>query len=225
MKSFIHSLRKTVPAFGIFLFTLFASCQKEARLPENFTEITAKAVLFPDYQDVTIPANIAPLNFMITDSSATEYVVHFQSKAPSSDQLLAGGGEDGKIMIDSTQWRNLLTASKGQKIVASVYANRPSGWVKFKDYNLHVAEEPIDPYLSYRLIEPGYELYRQLGLYQRNLTNWDVHTIYENNRTYEEKNNHCINCHNYKNYSTQDMLFHVRANHGGTIVIQDGKAK
>ena len=157
MKSFIHSLRKTVPAFGILLFTLFASCQKEARLPENFTEITAKAVLFPDYQDVTIPANIAPLNFMITDSSATEYVVHFQSKAPSSDQLLAAGGEDGKIMIDSTQWRNLLTASKGQKIAVSVYGNRPSGWVKFKDYNLHVAEEPIDPYLSYRLIEPGYE--------------------------------------------------------------------
>ena len=225
MKSFIHSLRKTVPAFGILLFTLFASCQKEARLPENFTEITAKAVLFPDYQDVTIPPNIAPLNFMITDSSATEYVVHFQSKAPSSGQLLAGGGEDGKIMIDSTQWRNLLSASKGQKIAVSVYGNRPSGWVKFKDYNLHVAEEPIDPYLSYRLIEPGYELYRQLGLYQRNLTNWDVHTIYENNRTYEEKNNHCINCHNYKNYSTQDMLFHVRANHGGTIVIQNGKAK
>ena len=87
-----------------------------------------------------------------------------------------------------------------------------------------MAPEDIDRYLSYRLIEPGYELYRQLGLYQRDLSGWDVHTIYENNRTYDEKNNHCINCHNYQNYSAQHMLFHVRANHGGTIMVDGAEA-
>ena len=226
MKTFIFSIKKAAYVVGLALISFFYSCQKEAVLPSTFAETDKAAELFPDYQDITVPTNIAPLNFMIKDSSATEYVVHFQGQAEAdAKEILVAGDEDGKIMIDSVEWRSLLVANKGTFIKVSVYANQPSGWVKHPDYNLHVAEEPIDPYLSYRLIEPGYELYRQLGLYQRNMTNWDVHTIYENNRSYEEKNNHCINCHNYKNYSTQDMLFHVRANHGGTIVIQDGKAK
>ena len=226
MKTFIFSIKKAAYVVGLALISFFYSCQKEAVLPSTFAETDKAAELFPDYQDITVPTNIAPLNFMIKDSSATEYVVHFQGQAEAdAKEILVAGDEDGKIMIDSVEWRSLLVANKGTFIKVSVYANQPSGWVKHPDYNLHVAEEPIDPYLSYRLIEPGYELYRQLGLYQRNMTNWDVHTIYENNRSYEEKNNHCINCHNYKNYSTQDMLFHVRANHGGTIMIQNGKAK
>ena len=226
MKPFISSIKKAAYVVGLALISLFYSCQKEAVLPSTFAEADKAAELFPDYQNVTIPANIAPLNFMIKDSSATEYVVHFQGQSKTdAKEILVAGDEDGKIMIDSVEWRSLLDANKGTFIKVSVYANQPSGWVKHPEYNLHVAEEPIDTYLSYRLIEPGYELYRQLGLYQRNMTNWDVHTIYENNRTYEEKNNHCINCHNYKNYSTENMLFHVRANHGGTMMIQNGKAK
>lgn len=229
MKEYTHTIRNAAQIATLAIAVLFGACQKEARLPEDFTELKEKPNLFPDYKDITIPANIAPLNFMVTDSSATEYVAHFHSQKPSADnsanEILVWGDEDGKIMIDSTQWRLLLNDSKGQHITASLYAHRPTGWVKFKNYSLMVANEPIDPYLSYRLIEPGYELYRQLGLYQRNLTNWDVHTIYENNRTYEEGNNHCINCHNYKNYSTENMLFHVRANHGGTIMIQQGEVQ
>ena len=64
-----------------------------------------------------------------------------------------------------------------------------------------------------------------MGIYQRNLTNFTEKPIYENNRTYDADNNHCVNCHNYQNYSTEHMLFHVRANHGGTIFIDNGKAR
>ncbi|MBO4549753.1 MAG: PD40 domain-containing protein, partial [Bacteroidaceae bacterium] len=70
----------------------------------------------------------------------------------------------------------------------------------------------------------GYELYRQLGIYQRNLTTFDEVPVYENNREYADGENHCINCHNYRMGSTESMLFHVRSNHGGTIIVQDGKA-
>ena len=89
---------------------------------------------------------------------------------------------------------------------------------------MHVAEEKIDPYLSYRLIEPSYELYRQLGLYQRHTEGFGQRVIYENNRTYSDDDNHCVNCHNYQAYSARNMLFHVRAKHGGTVFIRDGKA-
>nr|MCR5179834.1 hypothetical protein [Bacteroidaceae bacterium] len=125
---------------------------------------------------------------------------------------------------DSTAWRQLLSEHRGKSLTVNLYARRNDKWLHHPSFQIHVAEETIDSYLSYRLIEPGYELYRQLGLYQRNLTNFDEVPIYENNRTFEGDDNHCVNCHNYQNYDTQRMLFHVRANHGGTVITEGSEA-
>lgn len=208
-------------AFCVFLAAvLMIGCQQKAELPSQFTQLEGEAVIYPDYKDVVIPPNIAPLNFMVEDSLATAVVAHLQC----GEEELVAGGKGLTVSMDTTEWRSLLMASKGKEINVSVYAQHPEGWVLYKAHTLAVAEDEIDPYLSYRLIEPGYELYRQLGLYQRNLTNWDVRPIYENNREYSDAENHCINCHNYRWGDARDMLFHVRANHGGTIFVQDGKA-
>ena len=203
------------------LFITIVGCQPKAELPSQFAESNTEAEIYPDYKDVVVPPNIAPLNFICRDSVATAYVAQLKGE---SQQLLAAAAEDGVIRMDSTEWRNLLTTSKGGEISVDIYGKRPDGWVHFKPYKFSVAEEPIDAFISYRLIEPGYELYRQLGIYQRNLTTFDEKPIYENNREYNDGENHCINCHNYRMGSTESMLFHVRANHGGTIIVQDGKA-
>ena len=79
----------------------------------------------------------------------------------------------------------------------TIYANTGKEWVRYPSYTIGIADENIDPYISYRLIEPGYSLYRQLGLYQRNLTTFEEQPIYENNRTFDFHENHCVNCHNY----------------------------
>ena len=105
----------------------------------------------------------------------------------------------------------------------TIYANTGKEWVRYPSYTIGIANENIDPYISYRLIEPGYSLYRQLGLYQRNLTTFEEQPIYENNRTFDFHENHCVNCHNYQNYSTRNMLFHVRTNHSGTIIARGEK--
>ena len=127
--------------------------------------------------------------------------------------------------MDSTEWRNLLAENRGRDLSVSLYAKKDGQWLKYTDYKLSVAKEAIDPYLSYRLIEPGYELYRQVGLYQRNLSSFEQKPIYENNRSYDSINNHCVNCHNFQNYDTKRMIFHVRAKHGGTILADNGKVK
>ena len=202
---------------------LAAACSgPTAQVPAEYGEASRPANIFPDYTDVVIPPNIAPLNFMLKDTAVTAVVASFQGKG---EALVVGGGEDAKVEIDTTRWRNLLRENRGGDIRVSLYARKGDSWKHYPDYTLTVAEEDIDGYLSYRLIEPGYELYRQLGLYQRDLTNWDVRVIYENNRKYSDKDNHCINCHNYRNYGTDDMLFHVRAGHGGTIVVHNGEAR
>lgn len=186
-------------------------------VPTTFTESSDSVVIFPDYHDVVIPPNIAPLNFKVVDSLASEFVV-------SMAGLVCGATADGKIDIDAVAWRELLNKSKGNALQFDVYSHRAEGWLHMKPFSITVAEEPIDSFLSYRLIEPGYELYRQLGLYQRNLTDFTEKVIYENNRSFSNEDNHCVNCHNYQAYDTQRMLFHVRAAHGGTIIVEGNEA-
>lgn len=200
---------------------LLASCQKQAAVPTESTPTTEVANIYPDYRDIIIPPNIAPLNFQIK-SAGTAFIASVSGAKGTA--LVTAAGADGKIMMDPKAWSALLEANKGDSLHVSLYAQQSDGrWLAYPRYTLHIAPEPIDRYLSYRLIEPGYELYRQLGLYQRDLQTFDEHTIYENNRSFSEKENHCINCHNYQAYDTRRMLFHVRATHGGTVVTDGEK--
>ncbi|MBR6030959.1 MAG: PD40 domain-containing protein [Bacteroidaceae bacterium] len=214
-------MRRHILYFIYSILFIVSACKPKAEVPSQFAEADAEAQIYPDYKDIVVPPNIAPLNFIVHDSVATAFVAQLQG---GGQEVLAAASEDGIIKMDTTAWRSLLDASKGGDIAVSIYAKRPDGWVRFKPHRISVAEEPIDAFLTYRLIEPGYELYRQLGIYQRNLTTFDVAPVYENNREYGDGENHCINCHNYRANSTESMLFHVRANHGGTIIVQDGKA-
>lgn len=199
-----------------------ASCAGDVSVPQNATPVRETAQIFPDYRDITIPPNIAPLDVQVR-SEGREFVAHIEG--PRGKDLTAAAGADGKLMLDSIEWRSLLAEARGADLKVTLYARRDAGWVSFPPYTISVAEEPIDRYLSYRLIEPGYELYRQLGLYQRDLQTFDETPIYENNREWEDEENHCVNCHNYGNYSTDRMLFHVRARHGGTVFVRGGKAE
>ena len=199
---------------------LLTGCGKTYTVPEGAADNGKDVVLYPDYTGVTVPPNIAPLNFIVK-GEAEEYVV--QVKANGKDIMISGGSDDGVVQFDSTEWRNALTSNKGKSLDVTVYELAEDGWTKYKPYKIYVAEEDIDPYLSYRLIEPGYEMYRHIGLYQRNLTTYDQWPIYENNRVEETDENHCVNCHNYQNYGGKNMLFHVRANMGGTLIAKDGK--
>ncbi|MCI7614906.1 MAG: hypothetical protein MSS61_06100 [Bacteroidales bacterium] len=200
---------------------LLSACASEGTLPQSFSETKDSLQLFPDYRDIVIPPNIAPLNVQVKNPGSA-YTASITGK---KGQIIVNANEEGKLQIDTTEWRQLLSENKGGELRVAIYAEQEAGWVKFPEYAITVAQEEIDPYLSYRLIEPSYELYRQLGIYQRNLTNFTEKPIYENNRSYDADNNHCVNCHNYQNYSTEHMLFHVRANHGGTIFIDNGKAR
>jgi len=214
-------MRRHILYFIYSILFIVSACKPKAEVPSQFAEADAEAQIYPDYKDIVVPPNIAPLNFIVHDSVATAFVAQLQG---GGQEVLAAASEDGIIKMDTTAWRSLLDASKGGDVAVSIFARRPDGWVRFKPHRISVAEEPIDAFLTYRLIEPGYELYRQLGIYQRNLTTFDVAPVYENNREYGDGENHCINCHNYRANSTESMLFHVRANHGGTIIVQDGKA-
>lgn len=213
---------KGMPYFSLLVLSLSmivgACATRPDRVPQTFSEVDSPAPIYPDYRNVTIPPNIAPLNFIVQDEHADAFVVEIGT-------LVCGACDDGKLDIDTTAWRTLLAEATGRTLDVCVYARHDGQWSRYQPFTIDVAEEEIDPYLSYRLIEPGYELYRQLGLYQRNLTNFDEMPIYENNRTYEDEENHCVNCHNYQAYDTHRMLFHVRAAHAGTVIVEGEEAR
>ena len=211
-------MKKILISMLVVAGVLMSACSgRPSSLPSTFTEVADSARIYPDYRDVTIPPNIAPLNFMVLDDAADAFVADLGG-------LVCGAGSDGKMDIDTAAWRSLLTAQRGKDIEVHIYARRPQGWVRQPGFTLHVAEEDIDPYVTYRLIEPGYELYYQLGIYQRNLTNFDVTTIYENDRDKRQGESHCINCHNFQNNGTERMYLHVRENHRGTVVTHGQEA-
>lgn len=210
---------KKIVFYALLLAALTACSEGRKEVPATFDSINEAVAIYPDYADVTIPCNIAPLNVQVK-SIGTEFAGSISNAAGTT---IIATAEADKLFFDDAEWKSLLEESKGQTLAVKIFAKRSSGWVAFKTYSIQVAEEPIDEFLSYRLIEPSYELYRQLGLYQRNLTNFEEHVIYENNRSFEEDNNHCINCHNYQNYNTDTMLFHVRGSHGGTVFVQGDK--
>lgn len=204
---------------GLSLIGQMSCGNTEATIPTNAESVSEVAQIYPDYRDIVIPPNIAPLNVQVK-SKGDAFVGSIEG---GGKQIIAATDEDGVLQFDSLEWKELINAARGKDLNVTLYAEREGKWVKFPSYKITVANEGIDRYLSYRLIEPSYELYRQMGLYQRDLESFNVQTIYENNRTYDKDNNHCVNCHNYQNYSTKYMLFHRRAKGGGTIFIENGK--
>lgn len=212
---------KYMPFLLILLLFLVSCGGMKKEVPTTYVSLDQEAPIYPDYRDITIPYNIAPLNVMVE----TEGEAFASSIAlPSGKQLIASA-DGNKLFFDLNEWHDFMDEAKGQKIAVTIFVKRSGEWNAFKSHILTVAPEPIDSFLSYRLIEPSYELYRQLGLYQRNLTNFDEQAIYENNNSFSADDNHCINCHNYQNFDATNMLFHVRASHGGTVVVEDGHAK
>lgn len=77
------------------------------------------------------------------------------------------------------------------------------------------SEDPIDPYIAYRLIDPGYQLWNEMGIYQRELSSFDQEPILENRLT----DNNCMNCHSFCMQDPDKMLFHVRAKYGCTVFV------
>ena len=198
---------------------LICSCSRQYEIPDSFTSVQEEALIYPDYTNAVIPVNIAPLDFQL-QNECDEVVVSLWDN--DGNNLIAGAGEDRKLMFDEDEWHKLLNRNQGRQISVSVYSAKDGNWVKYPDFGILVADS-IDSYLSYRLLDPSYDFYDQMGIYQRNLENFDQVTVYENNRDFDVKENHCINCHNYQNHDTQHMMFHVRGAHGCTVFINDGK--
>ena len=217
MKSFILPYFRLLAAA---MMLLFSSCVNHPDVPSTSKDAECLPAIFPDYCDVTVPYNIAPLNFMLPADEYKACVARITTSA--GQQQTYGNGV--KVQIPKSEWHAMLNASKGESIKVEVWGQKDGEWMSFNPFEIHVAVEPIDEYLSYRLIEPSYVAWTYMEIAQRNLTSFEETQIFNNEITMNDKTiGQCINCHSYQNYKTDNMLFHVRLSNSGTIIVNDGK--
>lgn len=204
------NLRTIIPAALLVALVSCSTWQEPAADTDLMPDI------FPDYSDVTVPANIAPMNFMVEDAS------HIQASFAVGGNVIAEViGKDCVISIPEKDWKTILNTAKGTSVsvVVSVWDSTSPDGVRYSPFEIHVAEDEIDPYIAYRLIEPGYKSWRQIGLYQRNLTSFEETAIVTN----AADNETCLNCHHFPSYSSESMMFHARGANGGTILYHNGE--
>ena len=189
-----------------------------ASVPTSYIDSKKLPKIYPDYAEVTIPVNIAPLSLQLmqqADDAVTRY-------SCDDEEIVCGGL---KAMPDIDDWHQLAQHAKNKAIQVEVFAQSNGQWTRFKPFNIYVSPDSIDPYISYRLISPSYVTYEELTINQRCLENYWEQPIYDNMLCGDEVSGQCINCHNYQMYNPQRMQFHARQKNGGTVVMYDGEIK
>jgi hypothetical protein len=195
----------------ILLSAALAGCREEVKSPVQIDEYPK---LYPDYTEVTIPATIAPLNFTSTAEKFDRIDAVVTGKQKGS--VHAQGKE--VIQFPEKEWRQLLSDNKGSDIEALVSIKTADGWKQYKPFPIHVSDYPIDYGLVYRMIAPGYEVYSKMGIYQRNLSNFEQQPIVENTLI----PGMCVNCHAFNQNNPAEMNLHIRGEHGATMLQING---
>ena len=91
---------------------LLSSCVSHPDVPSESKKTNSLPDIYPDYCDVTIPCNIAPLNFMLPEGEYDKCVARITT--PDGKQQTYGDGV--KVLIPEDEWQTMLTASKGKSM-------------------------------------------------------------------------------------------------------------
>ena len=143
--------------------------------------------IYPDYCDIVIPPNIAPLNFLVQEDGL-HYHVKIYSKQGHPIEVFS---KTPKIMISQHAWRTLLNQNKGEELYFDVFVKTKNNqWKLFSTITNKIARENIDGYLVYRKIHPVHSSWDKIGIYQRNLQNYDESVVLDNKNW-----KGCLNCH------------------------------
>ena len=86
--------------FFIGALLLLSSCANHPDVPSSAKETKSLPAIFPDYCNVTVPFNIAPLNFMLPADEYDECVARLTM--PDGQQQTYGNGV--KVQIPESEW-------------------------------------------------------------------------------------------------------------------------
>lgn len=190
------------------LLTLVSACQESV---QNARLEPVVPSIYPDYVGVTVPVNIAPLDFCMSDEEVqlVDAVV-----TDAHGNRLHGQGV-ASTSFDAADWMNLLSANVGDSLQVVVSAKKDGQWTTYSTFCIYVSSDSIDYGIAYRLIEPGYEVFSKMGIYECRLSDSRQRALLENTEFQG-----CVNCHSFNRGNTSAMSLHVRGPHGATLLTQ-----
>lgn len=198
------------------LFLLFSACSTN---PGDAVEKSMEYPdIFPDYTFVTVPFDIAPLNFRVEEAKA----IKAEFKAADGTTLATVSGKKG-IDIPKKKWKRIMSNHTDSTInvIVSVWNEKHPQGISYRPFGINISKDSIDPYIVYRLIDPGYEPWNHMGIYQREMASFKEKTIVNNH----ENTLKCFNCHSSCQNSPDRFLFHERGKEGGTIIVKNGRVQ
>jgi len=212
MKPYIRSLQILIAAIAL----LIGGCSTENF--EDTQKLDRQPSIDPDYADVTIPPNIAPMNFFIKEDGD---FFRIKVTASSGEGELSVTSDDGIVQFPEDEWKEMLTSNKGHTIDIQISAAKKeeNALKQFRTIQMHVANEPMDSYLAYRLLYPGYYSWSKMKIMQRSLETFHEESLIENQIL--EKN--CANCHTFNQNNPDEFMIHIRGSKGGTYFGENGK--
>lgn len=230
MKAKLHKTGKAKLICAIIVCALIAAsllyaCRDRDVTIAQYSAIDRPAKVQPDYAGSVIPPNIAPLNFVIQQDGAGYFVkiysengkpIEISSKTPA-------------IVIPGRAWRELLDLNRGRQLSVDIYVKSRAAasssdredeqWSRYQTLTSKIAHEDMDAFLVYRKIRPGHRTWRDMGIYQRNLSNFDESVVL-NNGYFKHG---CVNCHAFCGNRTEKMLIGIRsADYGSSVLLVEG---
>lgn len=157
----------------------------------------------PDWRGVTVPCNIAPLNFRYTGSVPAGVTTTFKS----GEAAIRVRGRE--VRPDPREWSALLASGSDITVSSSAFS---------EPWTIVVSRDSIDRWLTYRLIEPGYEVWDRVEIMERDLSTFDERPL----SSWKNTDNSCMNCHIHKG---SNSMFYLRGRKGGAILNRDGNVE
>ena len=196
--------------FVTFLLILVACGPRE----RNATQVQGVPAIWPDYVGVTVPATIAPLDFTLPGAEAVDVRV----TALDGTSLRSRGKTATRF--SERGWKSLLKRSVGDALTVTVSGRFAGAWRRYEPFRIFVSGDEIDYGLTYRLIEPGYQIYSHMGIYERELGSFRQRALLENTRFAG-----CVNCHASFRGDPSAFTVHIRGDHGATLLTRDGEIR
>ena len=204
------------------LVSLALACAMGAGMPVAGEPSAAarEPLIAPDYSDLILPPNIAPLNFVIR-VPGTGFRVSLSGGVGAPLEVKSSGP---KIRFPQSEWRRLLGLNRGRQLRIEVgVLGENQQWQGYPAMTNWVAAEDIDPILIYRKIHPSHNSWRTMGIYQRDLTSFDETPILENRRFDHD----CCHCHALRNNDPNQAIILIRSTtyQNSLLVISNGLAE
>lgn len=172
--------------------------------------------IYPDYTACRLPRNIAPCNFRIL-TPHTRYRLEIRR---GQETLYRHGGR-GVVQFPLRRWQQWLQAAQGDTLWLALSLKQDGQWRERAPFPLYIDSSTIAPYLTYRLIEPSYQLCNFLTIEERCLENFETRNLFDNLLN----DMACVNCHTAAWGDPEYSVYHVRFERSGTYITVNGQQR